>query len=76
MKRMIFGILVTAIGLAFSMFCFVHAVLNPVTLNGADGLLSAFISHYTLVPFILSTVVMCAGLAFCGWEAFRNDKQF
>lgn len=74
MKRMVFGVLLTVIGFVFFAFCLIHALLNPVTLNGVDGLLSAFVSHGTLVPFILSAIVMCAGLAVCGWEAFRNDK--
>ena len=74
MKRMVFGILLTLIGLLFFAFCFIHAILNPVTLNGVEGLMSAFICHYTLVPFILSSVVMCAGLVICGWEAFRKGK--
>ena len=74
MKRMVFGILLTLIGLLFSAFCFIHAILNPVCLNGVEGLMSAFISHYTLFPFILSFVVMCVGLVICGWEAFRNNK--
>lgn len=74
MKRMVFGVLLTLVGLLFSAFCFIHAILNPVTLNGVEGLLSAFISHGTLVTFILSAIVMCAGLVICGWEAFRKDK--
>ncbi len=74
MKRMVFGVLLAVIGFVLFAFCLIHALLNPVTLNGVDGLLSAFISHGTLVPFVLSTAVMCAGLAICGWEAFRKDK--
>ena len=74
MKRMVFGVLLTVIGFVLFAFCLIHALLNPVTLNGVGGLLSAFISHGTLVPFVLSTAVMCAGLAICGWEAFRKDK--
>ncbi|MDE6589314.1 MAG: hypothetical protein K2K53_02975 [Oscillospiraceae bacterium] len=64
MKRMVFGILLTLIGLLFFAFCFIHAILNPVSLNDVEG----------LVPFILSFVVMCAGLVICGWEAFHKDK--
>ncbi len=74
MKRMVFGGLLTLVGLLFSAFCFIHAILNPVNLNGVEGLMSAFIYHYTLAPFILSSVVMCAGLVICGWEAFRKGK--
>ncbi|MCI9367870.1 MAG: hypothetical protein HFF19_06285 [Oscillospiraceae bacterium] len=74
MKRMVFGVLLTVIGFVFFAFCLIHALLNPVILNGVGGLLSALIHHGTLVPFILSAVVMCSGLAICGWEAFRNDK--
>lgn len=74
MKRMVFGVLLTVIGFVFFAFCLIHALLNPVILNGVEGLLSAFISHGTLVTFILSAIVMCAGLVICGWEAFRKDR--
>ena len=60
MKRMIFGVLLTLIGLLFFAFCFIYAVLNPLNNVG--------------IPFILSFAVMCVGLVICGWEAFRKDK--
>ena len=64
MKRMVFGILLTFVGLLFFAFCFIHAILNPVTFNDVEG----------LVPFILSFAVICIGLVICGREAFRKDK--
>ncbi len=62
MKRMIFGALLTLVGLLFSVSCFIYDRWNPVVAKGAD------------TPFTLSFAVMCAGLAICGWEAFRKDR--
>ena len=63
MKKMIFGILLTLIGLLFSAFCFICIVLKPLTYNWLN------------IHFILSFAVMCVGLVICGWEAFHKKKQ-
>ena len=39
MKKFIFALLLTGIGFAFSLFCFIYAACNPWTYNGIDGLL-------------------------------------
>lgn len=72
MKRMIPWILLTLIGFAFSGFCFADAVLNLGISNGIGGLLGSLLCAETLVPFILSTAVMCAGVALCALEAYRG----
>jgi len=72
MKRMIPWMLLTLIGFAFSFFCFANAVLNPGVYNSTGGMLGAFLCAETLVPFILSTAAMCAGVALCAWEAYRG----
>ena len=58
----------------FSAFCFINAVLNPWNYNGIEGLLGSFLGTNTLVPFILSLIVMVLGLAICFWRAFRKEK--
>ncbi len=73
-KKMVYGILLTIIGLIFSAFCFINAVLNPWNYNGIEGLLGSFLGTNTLVPFILSLIVMVLGLAICFWRAFRKEK--
>lgn len=72
--KMICGLLLTLIGLVFSAFCLIYAVMNPVVYNGMEGLLWNFIGTDTLIPFIIAMVVMCAGLSICFWEAYRKDK--
>lgn len=72
-KKMLCGVLLTLIGLVFSAFCFINAVLNPWRYNGIDGLLGAFMGQGTLAPFILALAVMVAGLAICFWRAFGKE---
>ena len=73
-KKMVCGILLTIIGLVLSAFCFINAVLNPWNYNGIDGLLGSLLGTKTLIPFIISLIVMVLGLALCFWRAFRNEK--
>lgn len=72
MKRFLFGILLSVIGLVFSAFCFIWAVMNPWNWNGISGLLGSFLGTGTLVPFILSTALTAIGILICGIEAFRK----
>lgn len=71
-NKMIFGVLVTIIGLVFSAFSFIYAVLNPWNYNGIDGLLGAFLGTHTLLPFIVGTIVLIVGLILCFKEAYRK----
>ena len=72
--KLLCGLLLTLVGLVFSSFCFIYAVMNPWSYNGLDGLLGSFLGTNTLVPFIISTVVMCAGLILCFCVAFHKEK--
>lgn len=71
-SKMICGVLVTLIGLVFSAFSFIYAALNPWNWNGIDGLLGSFLGTHMLVPFMLSTALMLAGLAFCFFIAYKE----
>lgn len=73
-KKMTCGVLLTLIGFVFSAFCFFHAVLNPWTYNGINGLLGAFLGNETLVPFIISIIIMIAGLTICFVRAYKSEK--
>jgi hypothetical protein len=71
-RRFVFGAMVAAVGLVFSAACFVHALANPGVYNGVDGLRGAFLCAGTLPAFVVSLIVLAAGLALCGFEAYRS----
>ena len=71
-NKMIFGVMVTVIGLVFSAFSFIYAALNPWNWNGIDGLLGSFLGTHMLLPFLIGTAAMIAGLVLCFKEAYRK----
>ena len=72
---MVFGVLLSVIGLVFSASSFIYAALNPWVYDGITGLLGSFLGTHMLIPFIISTLVMLAGLAICFRMAFiKGDK--
>ena len=73
-KKMICGVLVTVIGLAFSIFALAYASMNPWDYNGIDGLLGSLLGTQMLTPLILALTMMLAGLGYCFWCAYRKDK--
>lgn len=73
MKKTIFGVLVTVIGLTFSIITFTYAALHPWNYDGIDGLLGSFLGTHMLVPFIISVIVMMVGLIIVWCEAYRKN---
>jgi len=73
-NKMIFGVLVTIIGLVFSAGSFIYASLNPWCWNGIDGLLGSLIGTGALIPLVIGMGAMIAGLVICFKEAYRKDK--
>lgn len=71
-KKMICGVLLSVIGLVYSAFCFIYAAVHPWNYNGIGGLLGSFLGTDMLLPFILSTAVVCIGLILCFVEAYRK----
>ena len=71
-NKMIFGVMVTVIGLVFSAFSFIYAALNPCNWNGIDGLLGSFLGTHTLLPFLIGMAAMIAGFVICFKEAYRK----
>ena len=69
-SKMVFGVLITLIGLVFSAFSFICAALNPWNWNGIDGLLGSFLGTHMLIPFIIGLAVMIIGLIICFREAY------
>ena len=71
---MIFGELLTVVGLVFAGFSFIYAAANPWNWNGIDGLLGSFLGTHMLIPFVISMAVMLTGLTICFFEAYRKDE--
>lgn len=72
MKRMIFGSLLTMVGLVYAAVCFHWALSNPWYYAGIDGLLGSFLAHDILLPFLFSSLTLLLGLAICCFEAYRR----
>lgn len=70
MRKMVFGILLTLVGLVFSAASFLYAAMNPWEWNEIDGLLGSFLGTHMLIPFLLGMAVMILGLAICFREAY------
>lgn len=45
--KLLCGLLLTLVGLVFSSFCFIYAVMNPCNYNGINGLLGSFLGTQT-----------------------------
>lgn len=45
--KLLCGLLLTLVGLMFSSFCFIYAVMNPCNYNGINGLLGSFLGTQT-----------------------------
>lgn len=73
-NKMVFGVLLTVVGLVFAAISFIYAALNPWNWNGIDGLLGSFLGTHMLIPFIIGMGAMIAGLVICFKEAYPKDK--
>ena len=73
-KKMTCGILVTVIGLVYSVSCLAYAGWMTNTYVNLDGLFDTEAGRFMILPFVISLLVMLAGLAFCFWCAFRKEN--
>ena len=72
--KLLCGLLLTLVGLVFSSFCFIYAVMNPWNYNGINGLLGSFwVPNAGAVHHLHSG--MCAGLILCFYVAFHKDNK-
>ncbi len=71
-KKMVCGVLLTIVGLFFSALTFIYAAMNPWDYNGMDGILGSLLGTKMLIPFIISMMVMVAGLGYCFWCAYAK----
>ncbi len=74
MKKTVCGVLVTVIGLVFSVVCLVYAMQHPWNYKGIDGLMGSLLGTKMLIPLILSFIVMLSGLVYCFWSAYQKDE--
>ncbi len=72
-NKMMFGVLITVIGLVFAAFSFIYAAITPWSWNGIDGLLGSFLGTHMLIPFIIGVVVMTVGLVICFKETYGEE---
>lgn len=72
MKKFVLGIILCVIGMAFSLVCFIHALLNPVIYNGASGLIESFIGNGTSTAFLISLSILLIGVIICIYEAYKK----
>lgn len=75
MKKFLFGLLVTVIGLLFSGFIFVYAVMNPIIFNDTYGLMGSLLGAHLLFPFIISLIVLIIGVAICAHETYPKSED-
>ena len=69
MKKMVCGILVTVIGLSFSLLSLIYALVS------SDGIPSIYSSMYvtdTLGILCISIITMLCGLSICLLEAYKE----
>lgn len=70
MKKMIFGMLLSIIGLILSGFCFIFATMNPHIYNNIDGLMGSLLGAHLLAPFIIGNLILLSGLIITWYEAY------
>lgn len=72
MKKFVFGIMLTVIGLLFFAFSFFYAIMNPGTYNGIEGLRGSLLCANLTGAFMISLGVLIAGIIICAYEAYRR----
>ena len=70
MKRVIFGSLVTIVGIILSVCSFSYAAQHPWSYNGIEGILGSFLGTQMIIPFIVGGVLTVVGLVICFVEAY------
>ena len=70
MKRVIFGSLVTIVGIILSVCCFSYAAQHPWSYNGIEGILGSFLGTQMIIPSIVGGVLTVVGLVICFVEAY------
>ena len=77
MKRFLFGAILCFLGTAIWGFSFAYIIITSGVLNStvfySDIVLIGSLRVYNLlIPFIISFIILSAGLVICGYEAYFN----
>ena len=72
MKRFLFGIVLTVVGLAYSLFCFIWAVREPWYYKGVSGVFGSLLGNELMTPFLFFSLLLFLGLVICCAEAYRR----
>lgn len=73
-NKMIFGALLTLIGLTFSGLSFIYAAMNPWSVNYVGGIVGSYIGTYMWLLLLVAMIIMISGLVICFKEAYPNTK--
>ena len=73
-NKMIFGALLTLIGLTFSVLSFVYAAMNPWSIDGIDGIVASYMGTNMWLLLLVALVITIFGLAICFKEAYPDTK--
>ena len=72
MKRFLFGLLLSLVGLSSSLFCFIWAVPEPWHYRGIDGIIGSLLGNELFAPFLVFSLLMLLGMSICCAEAYRR----
>ncbi|MCC3866242.1 hypothetical protein K0040_18500 [Terrisporobacter petrolearius] len=72
MKRFLFGVIISFLGIVFFAFCFAYAIINPGVYDNIEGLIGSLLVNDLMIPFIISFIILVVGLLICGYEAYFN----
>lgn len=74
-NKMIYGALLTLIGLTFSGLSFIYAAMNPCFFSeNMDGIVASLIGTDIWVLLLVAMVIMIRGLIICFKEAYPDIK--
>lgn len=74
MEKIIFGLLLTIIGLKYSIFCLAYAALESIVYFNLNGLWDALLERNTMILFLVSCAIMLLGLGICFRQAFKKER--
>ena len=72
MKHLMFGIMLTVVGLSYSLVCFSQALSNPWYVGDTGGIFNTFGELQITFPFLLALTLMLVGLVITLFETYRK----
>ena len=73
-NKMIFGALLTMIGLAFSGLSFLYASLNPWPIENMNGFIGALVGTNMWILMFAGIIIMIVGFIICFKEVYPDIK--